>query len=283
MVCLAVVATPSSGDGSDPSPLHTTALGDTGSLVVFAHGLFGQGRNWTQIGKALADPHRSDRHRVLLVDLPHHGRSGWEDEFDYVGIADRVAGLLSPEDPVALVGHSLGGKVAMVLALRHPDLVERLCVVDVSPVAYDHLSQFEGYIAAMRGLDLRSLSRRDDADAALADAVPDPTVRGFLLQNLRRDGDEWRWQVNLDVLGADLAEIGGWPEDRLAGIAPYRGPVLWVAGGRSDYVTPAYAAAMDRWFPANRLVTIKQAGHWVHSEQPEVFLEVLRRFLDAHA
>jgi pimeloyl-ACP methyl ester carboxylesterase len=276
-----VVATRSTADEPASSPLHTTAIGDTGSRVVFAHGLFGQGRNWTQIGKALADPARADRHRVLLVDLPHHGRSGWEAEFDYVGIADQVAGLLDADDPVTLVGHSLGGKVAMVLALRHPDLVERLCVVDVSPVAYDHLSQFEAYLAAMRGLDLRSLSRRDDADAALADAVPDPTVRGFLLQNLRRDGDGWRWQVNLDVLAADLSEIGGWPEDRLAGTPPYRGPVLWIAGGRSDYVTPAYAEAMDRWFPTNRLVTIKQAGHWVHSEQPEVFLEVLRRFLDA--
>jgi pimeloyl-ACP methyl ester carboxylesterase len=281
VVRVAVVATRSTDDGPDSSPLHTTAIGDTGSRVVFAHGLFGQGRNWTQIGKALADPARSDRHRVLLVDLPHHGRSGWEDEFDYVGIADRVAGLLAADDPVALVGHSLGGKVAMVLALRHPGLVERLCVVDVSPVAYEHLSQFEGYVAAMRGLDLRSLSRRDDADAALAEAVPDPTVRGFLLQNLRRDGDDWRWQVNLEVLGADLSEIGGWPEDRLAGTPSYRGPVLWIAGGRSDYVTPAYAQAMDHWFPTSRLVTIKQAGHWVHSEQPEVFLEVLRRFLDA--
>ena len=280
MVRIAVGATRSTDDEPSSSPLHTTAMGDTGSRVVFAHGLFGQGRNWTQIGKALADPGRSDRHRVLLVDLPHHGRSGWEDEFDYVGIADRVAGLLDAADPVTLVGHSLGGKVAMVLALRHPDLVERLCVVDVSPVAYGHLSQFAGYIAAMRGLDLGSLSRRDDADAALADAVPDPTVRGFLLQNLRRDGDDWRWQVNLDVLAADLSEIGGWPEDRLVGTLPYRGPVLWIAGGRSDYVTPAYAEAMDRWFPTNRLVTIKQAGHWVHSEQPEVFLEVLRRFLD---
>ena len=93
--------------------------------------------------------------------------------FDYLRVADQVAGLLDADDPVALVGHSLGGKVAMVLALRHPELVERLCVVDVSPVAYDHLSEFEGYIAAMRGLDLGSLSRRDDADAALAEAVPD--------------------------------------------------------------------------------------------------------------
>ncbi len=261
---------------TSPSPLHTTALGERGSRVVFAHGLFGQGRNWTQIGKALAD-----RHRVLLVDLPHHGRSPWDDDFDYVRVADQVAGLLDPDDPVALVGHSLGGKVAMVLALRHPELVERLCVVDVSPVAYDHLSEFEGYVAAMRGLDLTSLSRRDDADAALAVDVPDATVRGFLLQNLRREGDGWRWQVNLDVLGAALPVIGGWPEDRLAGTPPYEGPVLWVAGARSDYITPESAGAMDRWFPTNRLVTVKDAGHWVHSEQQGVFLGVLRRFLDA--
>ena len=254
---------------------YARAIGDQGSLVVFLHGLFGQGRNWTQVGKALAQ-----RHRVLLVDLPHHGRSGWDDDFDYVRVADQVAGLLDAGDPGALVGHSLGGKVSMVLALRHPERVERLCVVDVSPVAYDHLSEFEKYVAAMRGLVLSSLTQRGDADAALAGAVPDATVRAFLLQNLRRDGDRWRWQANLEVLGADLAVIGGWPESAVAGLPPYRGPVLWVAGARSDYVRPEYAAAMDRLFPTNRKVTLKEAGHWVHSEQPQVFLEVLRRFVE---
>ncbi len=266
---------------TDGFALHTTAIGDAGSRVVFLHGLFGQGRNWTQIGKALGDADRPDRHRVLLVDLPHHGRSGWDDEFDYLRVADQVAGVLDADDPVALVGHSLGGKVAMVLALRHPELVERLCVVDVAPVAYDHLSQFEGYVAAMRGLDLDAVAGRDDADAGLSEAVPDATVRAFLLQNLRRDGSGWRWQMNLDVLGDDLAVIGGWPEDELAGVSPYPGRVLWIAGARSDYIGPAYAAAMDRWFPRNRLTTVKDAGHWVHSEQQEVFVEVLRHFLDA--
>ncbi|MGY2875683.1 pimeloyl-ACP methyl ester carboxylesterase [Marmoricola sp. URHA0025 HA25] len=255
--------------------LHTTTIGDHGSPIVFLHGLFGQGKNWTQIAKALAG-----EHRALLVDLPHHGRSPWEEHFDFLEIADQVAGVLPADEPVALVGHSLGGKVAMVLALRHPELVERLCVVDVSPVAYRTADEFAGYIAAMQRLDLDALRQRNDADEELEEAVPNTTVRGFLLQNLRREADSWRWQVNLDVLGDELAELTDWPEDRLTGVSPYQGPVLWIAGARSDYVQEEYAGAMDRWFPGNRRVTIKNAGHWVHSEQPEVFVEVLRRFVD---
>lgn len=255
--------------------LRVTEYGETGEPVVFLHGLFGQGRNWTGIAKRLATGHR-----VLLVDLPDHGGSSWSESFDYIAVADQVAALIRPEGPVALVGHSMGGKVAMVLALRHPELVERLVVVDISPVAHESMDEFGSYIAAMRGLDLSGLRRREDADAALRDAVPNPTVRGFLLQSLRRDGDEWRWQINLDLLARDLPTIGGWPEERLT-VPSYEGPVLWVRGEHSDYVLEEYAAAMDRWFPHNRKVTVKGAGHWVHSEQPEVFGEVLSRFLDA--
>jgi pimeloyl-ACP methyl ester carboxylesterase len=254
--------------------LHIATYGEHGPRVVFLHGLFGQGRNWTQIAKAFAD-----RHRVTLVDLPHHGRSPWRDDFDYLAMADEVAGLLDASDPVTLVGHSMGGKVAMLVALRHPELVARLCVVDVSPVAYPTASEFGGYVAAMKGLDLAAITTRDEADQALAEAVPQPTVRGFLLQNLRRDGAAWRWQMNLDVLGRELVEIGGWPGERLDGTPPYDGPVLWVNGQRSSYVQDDYVPAMDRLFPRNRRVTVKGAGHWVHSEQPEIFVEVLRRFI----
>lgn len=258
--------------------LHTTTLGERGPLVAFCHGLFGQGKNWTTIAKAVAEDHR-----VLLIDMPHHGRSMWPERFDYVEVADQVAELFDADDPVALVGHSMGGKAAMVLALRHPALVERLCVVDVSPVDYDSRSEFAGYISAMLALDLSAIERRADADAALTDAVPSATVRSFLLQNLRREdadhGGGWSWQPNLEVLGRDLAALSGWPEDELAGTPPYDGPTLWVGGSESAYVRPEYVAAMDRWFPTNRRVTVKGAGHWVHSEKPEVFIEVLRRFL----
>ncbi|MGN0064950.1 MAG: alpha/beta fold hydrolase [Nocardioides sp.] len=253
--------------------LHTTHLGDDGPRVVFLHGLFGQGRNWTQIGKALAESYR-----VTLVDLPHHGRSPWGEEFSYLHLADSVAELLDAEDPVALVGHSMGGKTAMAVALRRPELVERLCVVDISPVTYRTGSEFAGYIAAMLGMDLGALGGRDDADAALLEAVPNRTVRSFLLQNLRRDGDGWRWQANLDVLGRDLEVLGRWPQE-VDALEPYPGPVLWIAGERSDYVLEEYAPAMERLFPRVRKVTVKGAGHWVHSERPEVFLEVLQRFL----
>src|SRR6478735_7380388 len=254
--------------------LHTTTLGERGPLVAFCHGLFGQGKNWTSIAKVIAEDHR-----VLLVDMPHHGRSPWGDRFDYVDVADQVAELFSADDPVALVGHSMGGKAAMVVALRHPELVERLCVVDVSPVDYASASEFTGYISAMLALDLDTLEHRRDADAALTEAVPNPTVRSFLLQNLRREDDGWSWQPNLEVLGRDIAGLSGWPEAALVGTAPYEGRTLWVSGQRSGYVRDEYVAAMDRWFPRNRRVVIKDAGHWVHSEQPQVFTEVLRRFL----
>ena len=259
--------------------LHVTTLGDragqSGSTIVFLHGLFGQGRNWTGIAKALADDHR-----ILMVDLPHHGRSAWSSEFDFGQVAEQVAGVVPDGEQVALVGHSLGGKVAMLVALLHRERVGRLCVADIAPVAYARASEFKGYTTALKALDLSALKTRRDAEEALADAVPNETVRSFLLQNLRREGDGWRWQANLDVIERDLAVIGGWPEELLAGVAPYDGPVLWLAGERSDYVREEYEPAMDRWFPGNRKVTIKNAGHWLHSEQPEIFTEVLRRFVD---
>lgn len=244
--------------------------------MVFCHGLFGQGKNWTQVAKAL-----STDHRVVLLDMPNHGRSAWTERFDYIELADLVAAQLrehGADRPVALVGHSMGGKIAMCVALRHPELVERLVVVDVSPVPYDSGREFVGYIEIMRGLDLTVVERRDQADEALREAVPDPSIRGFLLQNLRRTADGWQWQLNLDLLGASMDQLVGWPDDRL-GDASYDGPVLWIGGADSDYVGDEYAVEMDRRFPRNRRVMVKGAGHWVHSEQPQVVVEVLRRFL----
>ena len=262
---------------TDDLQLHTTRLSDEGPDLVFCHGLFGQGRNWTAIGKKFTHDHA-----VLLVDLPNHGQSPWTDAVDLVADADRLASQLQGHGPVTLVGHSMGGKVAMLTALRHPELVERLVVVDIAPVSYRHMDEFIRYIDGMQALDLASLRNRNDADEALREAVPSDFVRGFLLQNLKRDGDGWRWQANLSALRARLDEVGGWPTE-WSDSEPYAGPVLWIAGADSHYVKDEYVPAMEALFPRVRKVTVKNAGHYLHTQQPEVFVEVLRRFLDAPA
>ncbi|UUZ58380.1 alpha/beta fold hydrolase [Nocardioides sp. B-3] len=252
--------------------LNVTRLGDRGPIIAFCHGLFGRGKNWTQIAKAFADDHR-----VLLIDMPNHGRSGWTEGFAYADSADDVAALFGADDPVTLIGHSMGGKIAMAIALRHPELVSRLVVVDVSPVAYESGREFLGYIDTMRAWISAPRSGVTRADEALRGAVPNTTVRSFLLQNLRREGDGWRWMLNLDLLSKHMSELAGWPADELRG--SYPGPVLWIGGANSAYVADDYATAMEALFPRVRRVTIKGAGHWVHSEQPAVFVEVLKRFV----
>jgi pimeloyl-ACP methyl ester carboxylesterase len=186
----------------------------------------------------------------------------------------------------------MGGKVAMQLALRRPELLRALVVVDVAPVEYptrggrtddpdEEASPFAAFIAAMQAVDLGTLRSRADADAALRAAVPSRMVRSFLLQSLVREGlgeGGWRWRLNLDALERDLDRLRGFPDPPPG--AHYDGPVLWIAGANSTYVLPEDRARMDALFPATRLVRIKGAGHWVHSEQPEIFLETLRHFLE---
>lgn len=258
--------------------LHVTVLSEEGPALVFCHGLFGQGRNWTAIGKQF-----TDTHSVRLVDMPNHGQSPWTDAVDLVADADRLAATLEELGPVTLVGHSMGGKIAMLMTLRHPELVSRLVAVDISPVAYEHMGEFAGYIDAMEALDLSTVARRSDADEELRSAVPDPMVRGFLLQSLKRDTEQgWRWQLNLGALRSGLGEVGGW-EPEWSGYEAYEGPVLWVGGAESHYVKEEYATAMERLFPRVRRVIVKRSGHWVHAEQPEVFTQVLKVFTDADA
>ncbi len=272
---------------SEDERLAVRTVGDAGPWVVFVHGLFGQGRNWTTIAKGLAD-----RHRVALVDLPNHGHSPWTERVDYGDMAELLAAEIDHlGGPVTLVGHSMGGKVAMQLALRRPELLRALVVVDIAPVTYplqggrtddadEEASPFAAFIAAMRDVDLGSLETRAQADEALRTAVPSRMVRGFLLQSLvREEGDDgWRWRLNLELLERDLGELRGFPEPPEG--ATYDGPVLWIAGANSTYVLPEDRARMDELFPSTRLVSVKNAGHWVHSEQPEIFLETVRRFLE---
>ncbi|WP_457253346.1 alpha/beta fold hydrolase [Pedococcus sp. P5_B7] len=267
---------------SPAARLHTLSVGTAGPRIAFLHGLFGQGRNWSQIAKALAGPDGTGA-RSTLVDLPDHGRSPWSQEFSFEGYAAAVADTLrgiDAETPWVVVGHSLGGKTAMLLALQHPELVSRLVVVDIAPKSYGSLERFSGYIEEMQRLPLAELTNRVDAEARFEE--PNAGVKAFLLQNLRRDRDSWRWQANLELFAADAAKgtdsvIAAWP-DVAARLQPYPGPVLWVAGSDSTYITDEDLPAMRALFPKVRQLTVKGATHWVHTDAPEIVVEALRRF-----
>lgn len=241
--------------------------------MVVIHGLFGQARNWTAIGKGL-----SHSHHVVAVDVRNHGASPWSDAMSYPAMAADIAHLIRSQgwQQAAVIGHSLGGKVAMTLALTAPDLVARLVVVDIAPLPHQGHG-FLGFAESLRDLPLASITRRSEADALLQEAVPDLGVRGFLLTNVEVSRDGARLKPNVDALIRGMDAIAGWP-DALPH-ASYEGPTLVIAGGASDYVTAAAHPAFDRLFPAWTLDTVPGAGHWVHAENPSAVLQSLQSFL----
>lgn len=237
--------------------------------LLIAHGLFGSARNWGVIARRL-----SDTRAVLTVDMRNHGLSPWDSSHDYDALAGDLAEVIEAHGGAAdVVGHSMGGKAAMALALRHPGLVNRLVIADIAPVAYDHSQSH--LIHAMRGIDLGSAGTRSDADAHLTPQVPDPATRAFLLQSL--DLKARRWRLNLDVLEAEMGRITGWQHIE----AEAGHPTLFLAGAESDYVRPEARADIKRLFPAARFARIPGAGHWLHADKPREFEAAIRAYLDA--
>lgn len=246
--------------------------------MVFCHGLMGRGRNFTGIAKALQPDFR-----CVLLDMPDHGRSPWTEQIDYTVAAEMLVEQLrhlAADGPVHLVGHSMGGKTAMTAALLAPELIDRLVVVDISPTGAGEVGEFEHLLSSLLAIDLGAITSHGQADRELAASVESPTLRGFLLQNLRRDTQShtFAWQPNLEVLRRDVGTItGDIPHEGRT----FHGPVLWIGGSESGYITDEQEGAMRAIFPRTVQVTIKGAGHWVHSEQPEAFTATLRHFLRA--
>ncbi len=246
-----------------------TATSDPTLLI--AHGLFGSARNWAGVARRLA----SDR-LVVAVDMRNHGESPKRDTHTYPEMAADLAAVIESlgDAPVDILGHSMGGKAAMTLALTHPDRLRRLVVVDMAPKHYEH--SHTHYIDAMLAVDLDGVRRRADADAMLRDAVEEAALRSFLLQSLAINDGGASWKLNLKALAVQMPEIMGFPEIE----QPFQGPALFLSGAQSDYVGPDDRALIEALFPQARFEVVAGAGHWVHAEQPDAFVDAVSRFLD---
>jgi len=251
--------------------------GGSGRPLVILHGLFGSAQNWRTMAQKLAAPNLTAERPVFTLDLRNHGRSPWADAMDYPAMAADVAAWITAhglERPV-LLGHSMGGKTAMTLALREPERLGGLIVVDIAPVAYRH--DHHGYVQALRALDLNTLERRAEADPALAPAIPDAATRQFLLQNLVSHEGRLVWRLNLAAIAQAMDALTGFPPE-LEDLS-WHGPTLFIAGDRSDYLEPAAWDEIEPRFPAARLTLIPGAGHRVHADQPGFFFSAVVDFL----
>ena len=249
-----------------------TATPNGAPPLVIAHGLFGTGRNWGVIARRLADVRD-----VYTVDMRNHGDSPRTATHSYPDLAADLAEVARHIGaPVDLLGHSMGGKAAMQLALTEPALIRRLVVADIAPVAYAH--DQTRHIDAMRALDLGDLSTRADADLRLSAYVEDPGLRAFFLQSLdlKAQGGP-RWRLNFDTLAAEMPKIVGWPGTS----GQFDHPTLFLTGADSHYVKAEYRDTIRAHFPRARFAKLPGAGHWLHAEKPREFEETVRVFLTA--
>jgi len=245
---------------------------DQRSTLIFLHGLLGSSSNWHSIARKL-----EDRFHIIVPDLRNHGRSPHAAVMDYPAMVRDLIILIDDHglDSAMLVGHSMGGKVAMLLALEQPELVSGLAVVDIAPVNYPH--RFDAIFRALHKVDTQNLEGREQADGVLALDIDESGLRQYLLQNLERRDGGWRWRNNLAILDQEISTIAGFPKSVQNG--EYPGPVLFIRGSESDYLKPEYQPRILSFFPHARLRVIQGAGHWVYAEQPAAFYSALSGFL----
>ncbi len=246
--------------------LRTVRMGE-GRPIVLLHGLFGAASNWGRVQRRLAEGHL-----VIAMDARNHGASPHSAVFDYATMAADVAETMAAEgvEAACVVGHSMGGKTAMQLALTAPGRVERLLLADIAPVHYP--PHFRDIAAAMLSIPLLPGLTRAEANAAIEATAADPAVRGFLLQNLRF-GDPPAWRIGLAEIAAGLPAIERWE-----GAGVYDGPVLVLRGERSDYVLPEHRPLFRALFPRARFASLRDAGHWLHADAPEAFVAMVLSF-----
>ena len=234
------------------------------------HGLFGSSRNWMAHARKL-----ESLARVHLVDLRNHGQSPWSDAMDYPLMAADLRQYLRDQgiERTHLVGHSMGGKTAIQFALDHGDLINDLVIADIAPVAYDR--SYDGHLDAMRTSPLAS-GDRQSVDHHLAERIEDRSIRAFLLQNLVRHDDGLAWRINVEGIQNAMPAIMDAPV--LGEARRHTGRTLFLRGDSSNYVLPEHQELIKTLFPQSRTVSLKKAGHWLHADQPDAFVNSLKLF-----
>ena len=244
-------------------------VGEVPLLIV--HGLFGSARNWRVLQKRLAE-----NRCVITVDLRNHGNSFWDDDHSYEALAKDLAEVIAAHGGVAdVLGHSMGGKAAMVLALTQPEKVRRLIVADIAPVTYTHTQA--GHIAAMQAVDMSIVTRRSEADKQLAATVLEAPLRAFFLQSVELGEGGARWMLNLSALASEMPKIMSFPEID----EQFKQPVLMLSGAESDYVIPESQPEIRQLFPNAEFEKVVGAGHWLHAEKPREFQTAVEAYLRA--
>lgn len=250
--------------------LNFKKLGE-GKAVIIMHGVFGSLDNWLTVGKKLAE-----NFEVYLLDLRNHGDSFHDEEFTYEAMANDLAAFIESEkieDPV-IIGHSMGGKVAMKFAVNAPASFDKLIVVDIAPRAYrpHHQEILDG----LKSIDLQNLKSRKDADDQLSKHISELGVRQFLLKNLSRDREgNFQWKLNLPVIDANIGNVGEGLEDKLASDKP----TLFIRGENSNYISNKDNISIVSFFPNSEIKTVSNAGHWVHAENPDELIGYIEEFI----
>jgi pimeloyl-ACP methyl ester carboxylesterase len=242
--------------------------------LIILHGLFGISDNWVTYGKRIA----AEGFEVFIPDMRNHGHSPHSNTFNYFALTDDLFDFIDEheiENPVIL-GHSMGGKVAMRFALENPVFVKRLIVVDITLKAYGPRHSHLRIIEAMRKVDLSKAKTRREVETMVAEFIKEPRIRLFVLKNLyRTKNNTFAWRINIDGIAENLDQMF----DSIDTLAKFEKPALFIKGGASDYILPEDFPQIRYNFPNAEIVTIEGASHWVHVEAPEKFYQITSGFL----
>ncbi|MBK8502414.1 MAG: alpha/beta fold hydrolase [Saprospiraceae bacterium] len=251
--------------------LHFKSFG-SGTPLIILHGMLGMLDNWQSFGLDV-----SDHYLTYLMDLRNHGKSSWDSRMDYMVMAEDVRETMEAQwmfEGAIILGHSMGGKTAMQLALAQPELVKALIVIDIAPIEYP--GGHEIILQALQNIDIESITSRQEVLEDLSQTINSKSVVHFLMKNLSRNKDgSYRWKVNLEAVSDNYQALLSAPvfED-----APFYGPTLFVRGGQSNYILDEHLTKIDHWFPNNKLASIDSAGHWIHVDAPRRLQEIILTF-----